>query len=340
MKKENYIIRLCRIDEYDKLINFLKNHWKENHIFVQSKEVLDFQHLDEEKQVYNFIVAHNEITKEFDAVLGFIPTSQYDKNLSPNRDFWGAIWKVKETAKKTGIGLGVFVYFVNYYNPNSFAAIGISDVAARVYKAYKYKLGELLHFYIQNLQKKDFRIAYFYKNNTIVHNQRLDISFKKINRFTDIPINIIYPYKSINYIKKRYQQHPTYRYYFMGIYENEICKGVFIFRKIEANNAICLRIVDYLGNFIPNCYYQFQKLLYKFNAEYIDFLCYYHQPEEIIQMGFSLKKQEDKNIIPNYFEPFEKKNISIKFAYKTKVNNYAIFKGDSDQDRPNIIKKE
>ncbi|EOW3520763.1 hypothetical protein ACOWVB_000374 [Campylobacter coli] len=57
-------------------------------------------------------------------------------------------------------------------------------------------------------------------------------------------------------------------------------------------------------------------------------------------MGFNLKKQEDKNIIPNYFEPFEKKNILIKFAYKTKVNNYAIFKGDSDQDRPSVLKKE
>ncbi|EOW3520762.1 hypothetical protein ACOWVB_000373 [Campylobacter coli] len=163
MKKGNHTIRLCRIDEYDKLINFLRNHWKEDHIFIQSKEVLDFQHLDKEKQVYNFIVAHNEITKEFDAVLGFIPTSQYDKNLLPNRDFWGAIWKVKETAKKTGIGLSVLIYFMNYYNPNSFAAIGISEVAARVYKAYKYKLGELLHFYIQNLQKKILRSHTFTK---------------------------------------------------------------------------------------------------------------------------------------------------------------------------------
>ncbi|HEG0496232.1 TPA: hypothetical protein SB541_000148 [Campylobacter jejuni] len=334
MINENYTIRLCRIDEYNKLIIFLKNHWKKNHIFVHSKEILDFQHLNKEKGVYNFIVAHNETTKEFDAILGFIPTSQFDKNLSSNGDFWLAIWKVKEAVKKTGIGLGVLIYFVNNFNPNSFAAIGISEDAARIYKAYKYKLGELLHFYIKNKQKQEFKIAYFHKNNTIDYKQRLDISFRQINRLVNIPNNTIYPYKSINYIKKRYQQHPFYEYYFQGIYENEVCKGIFIFRKLKINNAICLRIVDYLGSFIPNCYHQFQKLLLEFNAEYIDLLCYHNQPEQIIQMGFNLKKQEDKDIIPNYFEPFEKKNISVKFAYKTKFDNYAIFKGDSDQDRP------
>ena len=40
----------------------------------------------------------------------------------------------------------------------------------------------------------------------------------------------------------------------------------------------------------------------------------------------------------NYFEPFLKKNVSIEMAYKAKENNYAIFKADSDQDRPNKIK--
>ena len=54
-------------------------------------------------------------------------------------------------------------------------------------------------------------------------------------------------------------------------------------------------------------------------------------------MGF-LEKNNDHEVIPNYFEPFLKKNVSIEFAYKAKENNYAIFKADSDQDRPNKIK--
>ena len=34
----------------------------------------------------------------------------------------------------------------------------------------------------------------------------------------------------------------------------------------------------------------------------------------------------------------DKKNVNTRFAYKTKEHNYAIFKADSDQDRPNKIK--
>ena len=50
-------------------------------------------------------------------------------------------------------------------------------------------------------------------------------------------------------------------------------------------------------------------------------------------MGF-IQKDTVNDIIPHYFEPFLKKNVSIEFAYKTKERNYAFFKADGDQDRP------
>ena len=52
-------------------------------------------------------------------------------------------------------------------------------------------------------------------------------------------------------------------------------------------------------------------------------------------MGFVKKGLSD--IVPNYFEPFLKQNINIDYAFKSK-SPYVIFKGDSDQDRPNLIK--
>ncbi|EIA5267883.1 hypothetical protein LJ217_001634 [Campylobacter jejuni] len=53
-------------------------------------------------------------------------------------------------------------------------------------------------------------------------------------------------------------------------------------------------------------------------------------------MGFKLLNK-DENLIPVYFEPFVKENIDIYFAFKSKNKNYAIFKGDSDQDRINKL---
>ena len=38
-----------------------------------------------------------------------------------------------------------------------------------------------------------------------------------------------------------------------------------------------------------------------------------------------------------YFEPFEQCNVKIDIAWKADYDNYVAFKGDSDQDRPNIL---
>ena len=55
--------------------------------------------------------------------------------------------------------------------------------------------------------------------------------------------------------------------------------------------------------------------------------------------GFKLIEDIENLIIPNYFEPLIFENKDILFAYK-KVGNikFNIFKGDGDQDRPNILR--
>ena len=56
------------------------------------------------------------------------------------------------------------------------------------------------------------------------------------------------------------------------------------------------------------------------------------------RMGFQhLDLNQEEIIVPNYFEPFEKKNVKLEIAYKSKSDNYVAFKGDSDQDRPNVL---
>ena len=57
-------------------------------------------------------------------------------------------------------------------------------------------------------------------------------------------------------------------------------------------------------------------------------------------MGFKkLDTSTNEIIIPDYFEPFEQRNISLYFTYKLKDKNdrHIKIKGDADQDRPNII---
>ena len=70
------------------------------------------------------------------------------------------------------------------------------------------------------------------------------------------------------------------------------------------------------------------------NAEYIDCLNYGISQETFLNMGFLVR---ENIIIPNYFEPFEQRNVDIEFAFSSKSDEYVIFKGDSDQDRPSFF---
>ena len=77
-----------------------------------------------------------------------------------------------------------------------------------------------------------------------------------------------------------------------------------------------------------------KSLFQKENLEYIDFYAA-RLPKKIQQnIKFNIIKNNDKNIIPDYFEPFENKNQKI--FYETSNNKMILFKADADQDRPRI----
>ena len=54
--------------------------------------------------------------------------------------------------------------------------------------------------------------------------------------------------------------------------------------------------------------------------------------------GFSLLSQEDGNIIPNYFEPFERENVKIRIVV-AHWPSFHLYRGDGDQDRPSIPRR-
>ncbi|MFG5086320.1 hypothetical protein O8I31_00640 [Campylobacter lari] len=333
----DYQIRICKEEEYDKLILFIKNYWNENHIFVKSKKLLDFQYLDKKNAVYNFIVAYNTKTQKFDAIRGFIPLKQYDVNLD-NGDCWGAIWK-KIPGTMSGLGVLLDKFLITHYKVKTLAAINITQVNEYVQERLERKICELKHFYIKNLELNDFNIAVFSSlKQGVIKKNKSEYQLKQIDQNMLMEFDNFKnqrPIKSIDYIINRFLKHPVYNYELYGFYDNDYCKSVFVCRVLEANNSRCIRIVDWYGDFIKNTYFLFQDLLIKKKSEYIDLLCYMSDYNDIINMGFNLKAQDD--IIPEYFEPFVQKNISIK-AYYTGCDNYVMFKADGDQDRPSIIK--
>ena len=113
-------------------------------------------------------------------------------------------------------------------------------------------------------------------------------------------------------------------------------RSLFIIRKLKFKNSAIIRFVDFIGDI--NDFFLVRNiannLFKKEKIEYIDF--YAARLPNIIKkkIKFRIITSNDKNIIPDYFEPFEKKNVKI--FYETSNNKIILFKADADQDRPRL----
>ena len=332
IKKKRYEIFHTKKADSIEIIQFIKNFWSKNHIFIKNEELFLWQQLDGD--VLNFIVAKNIEKGTIDAILGYISTKKFDSSLKEN-DHWGAIWKTKEGAPP-GLGLMLLNYLNNSKENATYAAIGISDIAKRIYMQLKYKVGTLSHYYCVNSNKTNFEIAQISainKYKKIKNNCRI----KEINSLEKICLkHSLKPMKSIQYLIERYHNHPIYKYLFFGIYKREKLVSIWVIRKQYVNSSCCLRVVDMYGSLdsVESLYVQLQELLQKENAEYLDCLNYGISESIFKYIGFEKLDFKGDIMIPNYFEPFLKKNIEVAFAVKSSYENYIIFKGDSDQDRP------
>ena len=59
----------------------------------------------------------------------------------------------------------------------------------------------------------------------------------------------------------------------------------------------------------------------------------------MVSAGFVQNRNDGQNIIPDYFEPFERRNVKLDFFTDLK-EPFCMFKGDGDQDRPSIMQNE
>ncbi len=271
--------------------------------------------------------------------MGFIPISHYDNKLANNLDYWLTLWKADENAP-SGTGFALLRQLEKCFTPRSIVIVGNNSTVRKLYQALGYTTGVLNHYYIPNpnitaLQIGENLSSYNLERSSIrSHKTKIkEISLQDIvNLNTDY-----YPQKSKAYIENRYVKHPYYQYTLYGAYNHDLLVAVIVVRTIKVNNSCCMRIVDIIGETKKIHYVgsDFIDIMKTNHAEYIDCLNHGISAEIFEQWGFLQKN--GNTIIPNYFEPFERQNVDIQFAYKAPISEYTIFKGDGDQDRPNIL---
>ena len=340
-----YELKICKEEDKEVLIDFIRKYWQKDHVFVKSEELLKFQHYNANKKEFSFVLGYNTISKEIDGIVGLIPLSHFDPNLEIYNQTWGGIWKVRQDVDNDEIGILGLLLFEEFNKYSVKGGIGMSEIATKFYKLMKYNTCTLSQYYILNANNRDFKIAVIPNIDNINIRTSLDSGYKikKINNILNISETAIkdryWPRKSITYLFNRFQLHPFYLYTFYGIYdENKTLKTVFVLRAIVVNNSKVLRIVDILGVLegLKSIKKELVELLKKESAEYIDIMNFGIDSEVFMQLGFEQLDARSETIIPNYFEPFIQENILIHAGYKAQCK-YVMFKADSDQDRPNLI---
>ncbi len=332
-------IRFCRLDEIEKLQNFLHEKWKASHVLSRSKDLLLWQHHEDGMEFLNYVVAVLETTGEFVGILGFIPLWKFDPTLKHGRQIWLSLWKVDERpGLRPGIGLGLLSYLEEKLEPHSIGVLGINEQVIPLYNWLGYQTGEMNHFYISNpaIEAKiasNLRLPKITDSGT--QNRLLPI---------DDPSGFDWqnpgylPEKNIEFIINRYKKHPWYQYLFLRMTMNNGGVALIVYRKVKTDNSTCLRIVDIWGDIYDavDCTNDWINILKKEGAEYVDCLNAGWESQVFEKMGFCLKSATET--IPEYFEPFEPKNMKIRYAVLSATDKrYVFFKGDTDQDRPNKI---
>lgn len=338
------MIRFATADDINSIMSFIDIYWRKSHIMSRDRKLFEFQHLwedvDPAKQEISFVLSENE--GEINGLLGYIP---YDKN---NRDITLAIWKTVKT-KDTMQGVKILSYLKENGKVHSINAPGINAKTIPIYNFLGYYTGEMKHWYRLNRDINqtialiaDDMVANDY---TIPHEKYAKIEYlKTFNDAVAFGINDCLHrkhqlYKSPGFVMRRYYDHPTYKYMIYGLSDNIVDtesakKLVMVFRIQPCNGSKVLRLIDCIGDheLIKNSTSFVDNLMQVNNCEYID--CYVTGlPDEYFFLSGWRNVSETNNIIPEYFSPYEQKNIRI--YYMSEFEDTILFKGDGDMDRPN-----
>tara|TARA_Y100001934_G_C12294985_1_gene746886 strand:+ start:322 stop:1338 length:1017 start_codon:yes stop_codon:yes gene_type:complete len=333
--KNNFRIRFARVGETIEIMDFIRLHWAQNHILAHDKALFNFQYLQNKK--LNFVLALNSYEKIV-GILGFIG---YAPGLD-RQDISLAMWKVIPNLPDPYLGVKLIHFLQEQAVFRNINCVGISKETIAIYKYLGFKTGKLDHYTAFNNDCKHFEISNPPSKIKSIRNTGI-FEFKKVLSIKPILSKLhssdFYKqkdyFKSVDFLAKRYETHPYFNYIFHVAYMQDVAKGLVISRPVEHGGGKALRIIEVIANDedMANIINNFAKILYRSEYEYVDIYASGIDRSEMTVGHFELIDSPNDVIVPDYFEPYERRNTEILYMTSTQ-ENVCLFKGDGDQDRP------
>ncbi len=324
------MIRFAEERDIPNIMAFIGLYWRKNHIMSRDRKLFDFQHKWNDE--ISFVISEKD--GKITGILGFIPYGE------DNRDVTLAMWKTNKT-DDTMQGIRIFSFLRENGRVRTISAPGINPKTIPIYKFLGLGTGKMKQWY-RLRHVSDYKIAKVidheipevYKNENVIV-ESINSFLNAVDSFgiEDCLIRDHQLIKSEEYLKRRYFEHPTFSYMKYGLKMGE--KKLFVVLRIqECNGSALLRVIDCVGDHEIFKYFtpQIDGLLNEYDCEYAD--CYVSGlDDEIFETGGWRSVEGSGNIMPEYFAPFEQRNIEI--YYMSEIDGVVLFKGDGDMDRPN-----
>ena len=336
-------LSFATIADTDRLMQFMHQEWHKDHILSRNKELFlyDFKEGDQ----LNLAIA----TDHANRLIGIFGFMKYNSDDLP--DIAGSLWKASDEAGEPMLGLKLREYTVKNIAHRIFSAPGAGLQTRPIYHLINMDWIEMEQHYIPNPTLPTYQLAVIPKatirplsgpdqpaGDTAVTVQHV-ADPDQLKNFPFRSFTTITPFKDWNYLKKRFFEHPIYPYdvYLTKQDGDSIC--ITVCRTAKHHNSSACRIVDFYGDEagLPGTMAHLRDVMVDSGHEYIDFISTGFDSGILSRSGFSnLDLDQSAIIVPNYFEPFVKKNVRVyAVADKTECLQLRLCKADGDQDRPN-----
>ena len=344
-RHEPYDFKFCEEGDWEKIRAFLQTYWDPGHVYVTFPELLRWQQYDEVRRSYNFVYAEHRETGEVFSCLAYIFTSHFDPDIAI-KDLWLGLWRSKPGAPP-GLGGELGRFLGHTVRPRSIGCLGLSKNTLAMIPRMGFTVARMQHHYLVNPELDEFRLV-----------GRPDLAPRSTDGpATDAPIlqelapeqvrdhviegfepETLVPAKTTTYLYNRFVRHPLLKYRFFAVKRGDRTLGIMVTRTVSALDAKAMQIVDYLGH--DEGWVGLDRALLTLirdsGAEFIDLYSYGIGDGELAASRMISHDASDAVIIPIYFDPFEKRNKDLDCGFMVLPGTrYRVFKGDSDQDRPN-----
>ncbi|MEM7227559.1 MAG: hypothetical protein AAF432_01965 [Planctomycetota bacterium] len=340
------IVRRATMDDIERVMSFIHHHWRADHILSRDRTLVEFQHVHPDTGDVDIVIAERPGDTDLIGMLGFIRSSRYDPALRDQDAVFLALWNVRPDANEGPLGLRLHHHVASLTSDCAHAVNGINDAVAPIYAAMGYTVTALTHVAMVNTAIKStmLREGHVETPDSLTPSERATLHAVTCDELRDIasPLSSTMqhsqPARSAVYFAERYGAHPTYRYEILRAVVQDEDRALMAIREDRHGGATALRLVDFRGDVscLPAIAPALQSIIRERNAEYLDAYAVGIDDATWQAAGFHIVDPDGPLIVPNYFSPFERRNVSITCAYMPADKPWLIMKADGDQDRPNV----